>query len=165
MRYSSALATGPRLAKIGGKLVATTSLYIRVCTLGLVNRTVIVDTARRCVTIKRRLCWFFRRRLRIPFDSIRAVTYGYQDWAANSWSWTHRSADSYKVGLRLLSRKEVHLFFFCGEGEFSNQGPLPDWFYWVDYQLDIAGTQGQESRCYAELLSKIIGVPLEPPSM
>jgi len=164
MRYSSTLATGPRLSKIGGKLVATTPLYIQVFTLGLMKRTVIVDTIRKCIILTRRLGWFFRRRLRIPFHSIQAVTYGYQDWAETSWSWTHRSADFYKVGLRLFSRREVHLFFFCGEGEFRNQGPLPDWFYWVDYQFDVAGTQGQESRCYAELLSKIIGVPIEPPN-
>src|SRR5262249_44454475 len=156
------LSICPRLSRANGNLVAATSLQLRLLTLGLINRRVSIDPKRRMITLSRRLFWFFSRRQRIPFDAIAAISYGYQDWAANSWSWTHKSADLYKVGLRLHSGQEVQVFYFYGEGEFSNQGPLPDWLYWANYQFDVTGTQGQESRLYVELLSKMIGVPVEP---
>lgn len=164
MWYSKAYANCPRIFKSKGKLVAKSSFYQRVITLGLLNRKVIVDPSRRTITISRSLFWFFRPRRRISFDLIRAVTYGYQDWNADSWDWGHKAEDLFKVGLRLHDRSEIHLFYFYGEGEFTNQGPLPDWIYWTRYQLDVAGTQGSESRLFAESLSKLIGVPIEPPS-
>jgi hypothetical protein len=164
MWYSSAYANCPRIFKSKGKLVAKSSLYQRIISLGLLNRKVVVDPARRTVTISRSRFWFFRRRRRIPFDLIRAVTYGYQDWNANSLEWGHKPEDLYEVGLRLQDRSELHLFYFYGEGEFTNQGPLPDWIYWTSFQFDTAGTQGSESRLFAETLSKILGVPIEPPS-
>ncbi len=92
------------------------------------------------------------------------MTYGYQDWNANSLDWGHKPEDLYEVGLRLHDRNEIRLFYFYGEGEFTNQGPLPDWIYWADYQFDAAGTQGSESRLFAKTLSKILGTPIEPPS-
>ena len=92
-------------------------------------------------------------------------TYDYSDLAASSLSTAHNSSDLYNVGLRLHGRKEVHLFYFYGDGEFSNDGPLPDWFYWSDYVFDVAGTQQRESRWFVELLSKMIGVSVEPPGL
>jgi hypothetical protein len=66
------------------------------------------------------------------------------------------------VGLRLQDDKFIHLFFFFGDGTFTNDGPLPDWLYWDDYLFDFTGTQEKESRGFVELLRKMIGVHVEP---
>jgi hypothetical protein len=68
------------------------------------------------------------------------------------------------VGLRLHNLDELHLFFFYGDGTFSNDGPLPDWFYWKDYLFDLSGAQEKESRLFVDLPSKMMKVPVEPAS-
>src|SRR5262245_1406338 len=157
------LSVCPRLNKSKGKLVAATGWTLRILTLGWLFRKVVVDPKREELTICRRYCWVFSRRRRVGFGAIEAVTYGYQDWAIGAHlSWAHDSLDLYSVGLRLQGGDELHLFYFYGDGTFSNNGPWPDWLYWEDYLLDISGTQETESRAFVELLSKMIGVPVEP---
>jgi hypothetical protein len=62
---------------------------------------------------------------------------------------------------RLLSLC-VHLFSFFGDGTFTKDSPLPDWCYWDDFLFDVSGTQEQESRAFAEVLSKMVKAPIEP---
>jgi hypothetical protein len=153
----------PRVSKSNDKLVAATAWRLRILTLGSFYRKVIVDPKREELTIERRYFWFLARRRRVRFEAIEAVTYGYQDWAVGaSLSWAHDSADLYSVGLRLHGGKELHLFYFYGDGTFRNDGPLPDWMYWDDYLFDLSGTQEKESRAFVELLCKMIGVSVVP---
>ena len=153
----------PRLRKTQGKLVAATAWRLRILTLGWLYRKVVVDPQAQELTIYRRYFWAFPRCRRVPFGAVEAVTYGYQDWAPGaSLSWAHDSVDLYSVGLRLHGGEELHLFYFYGDGTFSNEGPLPDWLYWDDYLLDISGTQERESRAFVELLRKMIGVSVVP---
>jgi hypothetical protein len=163
--YSSLLSVGPRIRKDRGRLVAWTSWRISLMTLGTVHRRVTVDPGKQAVFIRDWYAWVFPRRRRIPFGSIAAVTYGYQDLAAWPGAWAHQASDWFSVGLRLQSRKPVRLFSFSGEGAFTNDGPFPDWCYWDHLVLDFSGTQESESRVFAELLSKMIGVPVEPPGL
>jgi hypothetical protein len=124
---------------------------------------VTVDPKKEEVTTYRRYLWAFPRRCRIRFAAIEAVTYGYQDWAIGaSLTWAHDSVDLYSVGLRFHGGDERHLFYFYGDGTFSNDGPWPDWLYWDDYLFDMSGTQERESRAFVELLSKMIGVSVVP---
>ena len=58
----------------------------------------------------------------------------------------------------------MRLFWFYGDGPFTNYGPFPDWLYWQEYLFDLRGTQETESRLYAEMLSRLTGAPVEPPS-
>jgi hypothetical protein len=149
----------PRVSKSRGKLVATTAWRLRILTLGWLFRKVVVDPKRRELTLSRRYFWFFRRRRRIRFEWVEAVMYGYQDWAVGaSLSWAHDSVDLFSVGLRLHGGDELRLFYFYGDGAFSNHGPLPDWLYWDDYLFDLSGTQEKESRAFVELLCTMIGV-------
>jgi hypothetical protein len=163
---SSLLSLCPRVQKRGKSLVASTPWRLRVLTLGTILRQVTVDPKQQVVWLRRRYLWLFTPRRRIPFRSIEAITYGYQDVAASSvLSWAHDSADLYRVGLRLHGGDEVHLFFFYGDGQFTNDGPFPDWFYWEDYLFDLCGTQDRESRVFVELLSKLIGAPVDAPRL
>jgi len=156
------LSLCPRLTKRKDRLVASTPWRLRVLTLGLFLRWVIIDPKQGVIILRRRYFWFFGRGWRIPFDAVAAVTYAYQDWGdSGGWSWAHDTFDIFRVGLRLQSGKERHLFTFLGDGTFRNDGPLPDWFYWAEYAFDTSGTQEKESRAYVERLSKLIGAPVE----
>jgi hypothetical protein len=155
------LSMCPRLRKVEDQLVATTAWRLRLMTLGWLYRKVTVDPEEKVVTIYRRYFWLFSRRRRIPFKHIEAVAYGYKDMAVGaSWTWAHDSVDLFAVGLRLQGGEEVHLFYFYGDGTFTNDGPLPDWVYWNDYVFDMTGTQEKESRLYVEVLCKMIGVSI-----
>jgi hypothetical protein len=156
------LSVCPRISKHGRRLVASTAWRLRLLTLGMLSRQVVVDPKQKMVVLRSRWLWLFARRRRIPFRFIQAVTYGYQDLAAGwPWTWAHDSADVFRVGLRLHGLEEVHLFFFYGDGTFTNEGPLPDWFYWEDLLFDLCGTQEKESLAFVEVLSKLIGAPVE----
>jgi hypothetical protein len=99
----------------------------------------------------------------VRFESIEAVAYAYTDMAMGApLVWADDSGDLFSVGLRLYGGDEVHLFYFVGDGTFSNDGPLPNWLYWDDYLFDRSGTQERESRGFVDLLSKLIGVSVVP---
>jgi hypothetical protein len=162
---SSLFSICPRIYKKDGLLVASTSWKFRVLTLGMLSRRVEVDRERKAVVIQRRYVWFITFRRRIPFQFIEAVTYGYNDIAAAApWSLTHDGSDLFRVGLRLHGLEEVHLFFFYGDGTFTNNGPFPDWLYWPNYVFDVTGTQDKESQTFAKVLSNMIAAPVEPAS-
>jgi hypothetical protein len=163
---SPLFSTGPSVLKARGKLVARTALYLQILTLGAFYREVVVDPKARVVRVRRRYAWLFKRAFRVPFESVRAVTYGYSGTGGEGGPWrgAYRTQDYYRVGLRLSNFREVHLFGFAGEGGFANYGPFPDWLYWQEYLFDLRGTQDTESRTYAEALSRLIGAPVEPPS-
>ena len=158
----SFLSVGPRIAKQDGKLVATTSWPVLLLTLFLLRRTVVVDPKQRMIRIRRRSCWLFLRQQSIPFKRVRSVTYSYEDMNPfTEFGLAGDTFDAYSVKLRLHSGKEVDLFQFPGEGEFSNRlRVLPDWFYWDEYLTDLTGTQATASKRYVELLQKLLQVPL-----
>ena len=156
----------PRVARRGRTVVASTALRLRLVTLGALYREVIIDPKAEVIRLRRRSFWFFKRAVRIPFGSVRAVTYGYAGTGGpHGWWWgAQDTKDAFRVGLRLSNFQEVHLFWFYGDGPFTNYGPFPDWPYWQEYLFDLRGTQETESRLYAEMLSRLIGAPVEPPS-
>jgi len=155
----------PRVRKSEGKLVACTALRLRILTLGALYREVVIDPKQRIVRIRRRTFWSWRRTEQIPFALVTAVAYGYSgtggvgDW----WRGATDTLDAFRVGLRLDGLEEIHLFWFLGDGPFSNYGPLPDWLFWNESQNHPRGTQETESCAYAETLSRLIGVPVAPP--
>jgi hypothetical protein len=110
------------VSKRGSRLVASTAWRLRVLTLGWLYRQVLVDPEKQEIRIYRRYFWAFPWRHRIRFGAIETVTYGYEDWAAGSTlAWAHDSVDLFSVGLRLQSGEELHLFYFYGDGTFSNE--------------------------------------------
>jgi hypothetical protein len=160
---SGLLSVCPRVHKDHGRLIAQTAWRVRLLFLGCLYREVTVDPKAEEVILRRRYFWLLSSRRRIRFRDIEAVTYSYQDWAAGaSWSWAHDSVDLYSVGLHLRGGEELRLFYFYGDGTFTNDGPLPDWLYWEEYLCDMSGTQQKESRAFVELLRKMIGVTVVP---
>lgn len=155
----------PRVYKQKNTLVAVTAWRLRILTLGLLYRKVEVDPRKKVVRLKSRYLWLIPRQRKFKFSWIQAITYSYQDWAPGaSWSWSHDSIDLYRVGLRLHGDRnvDIHLFFFYGDGAFTNNGPLPNWLYWENYLLDTVGTQQKESKAFVDLLGKLIGVEVIP---
>src|SRR5262249_58912712 len=97
-------------------------------TLGRTSGRSAVDPKKEELSIPRRYFWMMRKRRRIRFGAIQAITYDYQDWSGGQyWSWGYKSSDVFSVGLRLHGGGDVHLFHFSGEGAFQNNGPWPDW--------------------------------------
>ena len=160
---SRLLGVCPRVTQSKEKLIADTAWCVRILTAGTVYRKVVVDPKRKELTISRRYFWAFPRRRRIKFEAIEAVTYSYEDLSLDAYtSWAHDSLDLFSVGLRLHDFEDLHMFYFYGDGTFSNDGPLPDWMYWGEQLFDMSGTQERESRVFADLVSKLIGVSVVP---
>lgn len=168
MAYESrfAFSVCPLIQADEDHLTASTSWLARILSLGLLVRHLVVDRQTRTVTIEQRTAWFFHRRWTFSFKQVAAVTYGYEDiHPAALFSGTHDAIDRYIVGLRIVGRDELRLFYFLGDGVFTNEGPLPDWWYWEDYTMDFTGPQERESRAFVQLLSKLIGVTILPSTL
>ena len=102
----------------------------------------------------------------MSFARIVGVTYGYEDVNPfSSLGLVHDAFDRFIIGLRVVGRDEVKLFSFFGDGVFTNNGPLPDWWYWKEIAVDFAGTQERESRLFAQLISRLIGVTILPSTL
>lgn len=156
----------PRITAQDDSLMASTSWIVRILGLGLFLRKVVVDRRSQTVTLEQRMAWFFKRKRHWSFSQVAAVTYGYDDVNPFAlFSTTHDAIDRYVVGLRVRGDAEVRLFYFIGDGAFTNDGPLPDWWYWDDYAMDFTGSQERESKLFVQLLSKMIGVTIIPSSL
>ncbi len=118
------------------------------------------------IRIRKRFLWFARTTRFVSFNAIKAVTYSYGDLdPSQHWAWTYQTNDLFSVGLWLHSNEQVPLFRFYGAGDFQNDGPFPDWFYWDDIinaKLS-SGNQEGDSRAYAEILAAMIGVDIDNP--
>jgi len=160
------LSICPRIEADDDTLAASTHWLIPLVSLGLVFRRVQVDLAAQSVTLTVRRFWFRSQRRSFAFRHITAVTYGYEDaYPGASFLPSHDSLDIFVVGLRLANQEEVALLRFFGDDTFGNDGPLPDCWYWGEFEADFTGTQERESRLFAQLLSKMLGVPIDPPSL
>jgi len=110
-------------------LTASTPGFLRILNLGSFSRRVVVDRVARTVMVTQRRLWVLHRERTLSFAEIAAVTYGYEDANPFSlFSTSHDAVDRYVVGLLLVGGEEVRLFSFVGDGSFTNEGPLPDWW-------------------------------------
>jgi len=158
-----ALSICPRIGADEQTLTASTSLVAMCLTVGFCSRHVLIDRAAKTVRITRRMAWFCTRTDTIEFRRIAAVTYGYDDMSPLAFlGGAHDAVDRFVVGLKLIGADELRLFSFIGDGVFTNDGPLPDWWYWEEIAMDFAGSQERESRLFVTLLSKLIGVSIAP---
>ena len=163
---TSLLSFVPRITADENRLIAATSLPFRIATLGLSIRQVTIDRQLQLVTIGDRRAWVWHRRSTFHFREIEAVTYGYDDVSLSAvLQAAHDSVDRFVVGLKPYGRDEVLLFYFVGDGTFTNDGPLPDWWYWEEYATDWSGTQQRESLLFVQLLGKMIGVTTAPSTL
>jgi hypothetical protein len=101
----------------------------------------------------------------MDFGEVTGVTYGYEEALPSLWWEARDPIDRFLVGLKLRSGEEVKLFVFTGDGTFTNDGPMPDWFYWQEFLGDYTGTQERDSRAFVKLLSKVLGVAVEPSAL
>lgn len=147
--------------------MASSSWVVLALGLGGWRKRVVVDLESREVSWEVRRFWFWTGRGSLRFDQIRAVTYGYesafsmpfQKWGAAD------TVDRFLVGLRPVVGDEVKLFSFLGDGGFTNNGVMPDWYHWKEFLLDYVGAQEGRSRMFVQLLSKAIGVKVEPSTL
>ena len=158
------LAFCPRIRKDNGRIVATTAWRVSLLLLGTIYRKIVIDPTNETISIYSRYLWLIRLQRTVRFSEIQAVTYGYEDMSPGSLlSVARDSYDWFTVGLRLNADSEMRLFNFIGGGTFNNNGPFPDWLYWDEFVLDLAGSQENESRVFVDVLSEMIGVTVVPP--
>jgi hypothetical protein len=157
------LSITPRIVGDARGITAMTARMAQLLMLCARFRRVRIDMSERKVTMEDRSWWFRKQARVILFDEVAAVGYGYEEW---SWSWGARDPiDRFVVGLKLKWGEEVRLFCFVGDGTFRNDGIFPDWVYWKEIAFDLQGTQEQESRMFARVVGKMLGVSLEPSSL
>jgi hypothetical protein len=157
------LTITPRIKADANTLIASTSSMALVLMLGLAHRRVRLERDSRTITIEDRIGWFWKRTRVLAFNQVAAVTYGFEEV---SFLPTSRDPiDRFIVGLRPVVGEEVRLFYFVGDGTFTNNGPLPDWWYWDEYVFDYTGSQERESRAFVQLLSKLLNVSIQPSSL
>ena len=159
------LTWAPHVSERGGVLVAQTSLFQMIVTLGAYRRSVTVDRRSRYVIIEQRSFWLWRIKRVIPFRAIRRIDYDYSA-IATSLEGTHGGSASiadeverFDVALIISTRDDVpethaHLYeetvpllSFYGDG----QGNQP----WRT--LDLHGQQEELSRAYVERLRALTG--------
>jgi hypothetical protein len=158
------LTFAPRIDEHGGVLRARTSILIRLLSLGLVRREIIVDRRARYVTIDERYLWVVRHKRVIPFRHIHRIEYDYERMPTSLGTGpggsigTRDEVESFRVGLVLRPRTDVpathadlyeervHLFSFHGDGRGQVPGP------------DLEGQQEALSRRYVERLRALLGV-------
>ncbi|MBT5017151.1 MAG: hypothetical protein HON04_00220 [Planctomicrobium sp.] len=159
------LSACPIVRKQPPGIVVSTAWWWRILFFGLSLRKVTFHLKKEEIRIVSRYLWFFRFRKRYRFGKVKAITYGYSNWNSGStWSTAHDSLDQFSVGLQLNNDDEVRLFNFVGEGTFvNNSNLLPDWLFWDEYAFDLSGTQEGESKAFAELLSKLLNIPIVRP--
>ncbi|HEY6226477.1 MAG TPA: hypothetical protein VI282_05070 [Verrucomicrobiae bacterium] len=159
------LSITPRIVGDERGITATTARVAQLLMLLSRFRRVRVDRVERTVTIEDRSWWFGRRSRVILFDEVAAIGYGYEEWSFSGGIWARDPIDRFVVGLKLKWGEEVRLFWFVGDGTFTNDGPFPDWYYWKEMAFDLRGTQEQESRMFARALGNVLGAPLGPSTL
>ena len=160
-RELSILSFGPNVRTEAGVIKARTSIPFSLVSLGLCQKRVEVDLRERVFRVLHWNFWVFPKRWTIPFSEVSEIKYSYRDlkaflpspnMAGNAW-------DSYSISLKLHDGHEILLFRWIGEGEFSNESILPDWFYALDYEFDTVGTQKKESLLFYELMNEMVYKP------
>ena len=124
---------------------------------------VLVDPAAKTITIFARYLWLFRFRREFQFSEVQAVVYGDSNESMSSDSSASDSADSFYATLLLKDRSQKHLFYFIGNGTFTNNSEYPDWMFARELAFDSSGSQENESRAFVDRLAKLIGVKVVPP--
>ncbi len=156
-------AFSPDVYSDKGLLVARTGWKANVFSIGFAGRSVTLDRNREMIRLRKRWFWFVVTTRYISFASVKEVLYGYTDVDPfQSFSWAHLQDDLFSVGVKLRTGEEIRLFRFYGQGDFSNDGPFPDWFFW-DEILESKLTKGSQeghALIYAEVVSVLVGVPI-----
>ncbi|HWA83564.1 MAG TPA: hypothetical protein VG820_09035 [Fimbriimonadaceae bacterium] len=162
--FSRLVAVRPRVSKAGNKLVAVSDWRSQLWSIGFGGRRLVVDPALKTVRVVFRRFWFVRTSRRIEFDWVSEVIYGYNE-VSPGWG-AYREDDLYTVGLKLKNGDELTLFRFFGEGDFVNNTVWPDWMFWDDFLIAnyTRGPQERESLLFADLVSRMIGVPISNPA-
>ncbi|MFI5384520.1 MAG: hypothetical protein ACHQ50_00200 [Fimbriimonadales bacterium] len=161
--FSRLVNVRPRVKKQGNLLVAVSDWKSQFWSLGFAGRKLTVDPAQKVAHLQLRRFWFFRASRRIEFDWVQEVLYGYADMSTGFYA--YQENDLFTVALQLKNGEKVTLFRFFGEGDFVNNSIWPDWMYWEDFALAnyTRGDQERESLLFADLVSRMIGVPISNP--
>ncbi len=158
---TKAFAPRPVVRCEGSLLIIESGWRTSMLTLGGRSRRVSVDRKNEIIRIQDRRFWAFTNRQVISFDRIQEIIYNYSDALESDWV-SHDAEDIFRVGLWLKDGKDIILFRFYGQGEFVNNSIFPDWMM-IDEIIPgqvVTHNMDSESLSIADVLSKIVGVPI-----
>ncbi len=157
-------AISPKVWNEGRTLYARTALLWMLLTLFAWRKEVRVNAVSKTILIQWRILWLFKKERAIHFKDISHLDYSFGSMST-AWDWfgnSHDQIESYRVGLVLNNRDEIHLFSFMGEGAINTGliGVLAG-----DSLYDIQGDQGDRSLGYIDALRAATNKELSPPSI
>jgi hypothetical protein len=161
--FSRLVNVRPVVRKQGNLLLASSDWKSQLWSLGFAGRKLVVDPQQKVARLILRRFWFWRTSRRIEFDWVQEVLYGYAE-VSPGWG-AYQENDLFTVALKLKNGDQVNLFRFFGEGDFVNNTVFPDWMYWEEFLVSnyTRGDQERESLLFADLVSRMIGVPVSNP--
>ena len=159
---TSLLSIGPVVSRDGTKLKARTSTFFALLTLGANLKLFEADTATRRIHFHRRLFWVFARSWDVAFEEVVEVKYGYENLNPFAFISADDATDDFFISLEMRDRSSIALFHWIGEGEFTNNTILPDWWFFGETLFDATGTQQKESMTFYEVLTAMLKPRLRP---
>jgi len=158
---NSWLTAKPKIKGDDEKLWIKTSFKESVLYLFSRYRKVLVHRPSESVTIKTKSFWLFKRKRKLSFNDIRYIDYRFES-IPTSLTFSlegFTSADNIErfVVELVTNKKKYKVCTFKGEG-----ARMTGWtgVFMGDSIVDFEGTQGFDSRQFANLLSEFIGKPL-----
>jgi len=153
----SFLSVKPQVRILPEQLIARTAFLWRLLSIFSYSKVVTVDKAARTVVIDKRIFWLFTLKTTIPFDRIKRIKYGFDNFfsaltATRDIFWRRTDQlEIFSVALELTDpADEVGLFNFFGEG-----AVMTGWtgvLLFRDSLVDYSGDQQESSLGFVELL-------------
>lgn len=162
----SFLSNRPSVKISAGKLVVRTGFPQELITAFLDVKRLTVIPRKRQVFYTRRLFYFKRINMSASFDEISRIDYGFSS-TGTDWGWSNSimgrqdQLESFGISLIMKDGRRFPVCAFQGEGAVCTG--------WIgvlagdDSIVDFSGTQEVDSRAFANMLSRILGVPLGRP--
>lgn len=156
---SGLLTLAPRVWSEGTRLHIRNNLLLRCLTLFGHVHTVVVDTRRKHVEVRRRWLWLHVRERRIPFERIAYVDYSFHSLitACTGHMQTADQVESFRIALVLDDDTRITVCHYRGEGT-----AMTGWggVLFGDRVFDSGGNQEAASRRLVDILTGMLDVPL-----
>lgn len=172
---SSFFSFSPRIQSNETQLIVKDNLLRQICRLFFCGKTTIVDNQSQMVTVKSRFLWFITTKKEVEFKHIHYIDYTFHESVLVEFARMINSdinaMEHYKIHLVTHDKRKLLISTVSGAGAYEDNGILelrtknsydPSGLSFGSRSdgIDLVGTQQEDSRELAVILSERIGVPL-----